>query len=86
MERRQDLLRVVIPTPSVALLLRQMLVWNGIGALILRAYVHAIPPVTWRAMTILVRIEGAIHPFPVECLSANRASIDVGWPLMSGSR
>ena len=54
-------------------------------ALILRAYVHAIPPVTRSSVTVLVRIEGAIHAFLVECLSANRASIDVGWPLMSGS-
>jgi len=53
-------------------------------ALILRAYVHAIPPVTRRSLTVLVRIEGEIHVFLVECLSANRASIDVGWPLMSG--
>src|SRR6202022_1889487 len=43
------------------------------------------PPVTRNSLTVLVRIEGAIHAFLVECLSANRASIDVGWPLMSGS-
>jgi len=54
-------------------------------ALILRAYVHAMPPVTRRSLTVLVRIEGAIHAFLVECLSANRASIKIGWPLMSGS-
>ena len=58
---------------------------TGSLALILRAYVHAIPPVTRSSLTVLVRIEGAIHAFLVECLSANRASIDVDWPLTSGS-
>ena len=57
-----------------------------ISPLISCAHKRAKPPVTWGAVAILVSIERGIHSLLIERPSANRASVNVGWPQLPGSR
>jgi hypothetical protein len=73
-------------TPIVRVHAQKVATLNAIIVLVFRSHIRAIPPVTLRSATILVRIKGTIHPSLIECPSTNCASIHVGRSLMSGSR